>query len=256
MRKAMKKTPAKKPQATAPKAIPRKTALQKASVESVLLRDLRELIVTARERVASAVNSALVMLYWNVGQRIRQDTLKGQRAEYGKEILPTLSAKLVPEFGEGYGVRNLARMIRFVETFQNAEIVATLSRELGWSHFVEIIPLKDPLQREFYAEMCRLERWSVRQLRKKISGAIYERTALSRKPEKLIERELKQLREEGRVTPDMVFRDPYLIARKAPEFIRGDIRAIVRNGKGFSLAVKHNPLFRWYYLAHSCVMPL
>ncbi|HWQ34765.1 MAG TPA: DUF1016 N-terminal domain-containing protein [Blastocatellia bacterium] len=131
------------------------------------------------------------MLYWNVGQRIRQDILKGQRAEYGKEILPTLSAKLVPEFGEGDGVRNLARMIRFVETFQSAEIVATLSQELSWSHFAEIIPLKDQLQREFYAGMCRLERWSVRQLRMKISGALYERTALSRKPEKLIARELQ-----------------------------------------------------------------
>jgi predicted nuclease of restriction endonuclease-like (RecB) superfamily len=102
-------------------------------------------------------------------------------------------------------------MCQLAEYFPDAEILSTLSKESGWSHFVEIIPLKDPLQREFYAEMCRLERWSVGQLRKKISGALYERTALSRKPEKLIERELKQLREERQLTPDMVFRDPYFL---------------------------------------------
>ncbi len=82
---------------------------------------------------------------------------------------------------------------------------------MTWTHFLALIPLKDPLQREFYAEMCRLERWSVRALRSRIDGMLYERTALSKRPAKLIEQDLKALREEDRLTPDLVFRDPYVL---------------------------------------------
>jgi len=91
------------------------------------------------------------------------------------------------------------------------QIVSTLSRQLGWSHFVEIIPLEDDLKRDFYAEMCRIERWNVRTLRQKISGMLFERTALSKKPEKLIREELDTLRAEDKLTPDLVFRDPYFL---------------------------------------------
>jgi hypothetical protein len=129
-----------------------------------LLHDVRELILATRERVASAVNAGLVMLYWQVGQRIRKDIMQEKRAEYGQEIFSTLSRKLVVEFGQGFSQQNLFRMARFAEVFPEPKIVAALSQQLGWSHFVEIIPLKDPLQREFYAEMCRIERWSVRRL--------------------------------------------------------------------------------------------
>jgi len=109
-----------------------------------LLPEVRELILGARQTVAYGVNAALVRLYWQIGRRIRQDILREKRAEYGEEIF------------------------------------STLSRELGWSHFVELLPLKKHLQRDFYAEMCRIERWSVRRLREKIGGLLYERTALPR----------------------------------------------------------------------------
>jgi predicted nuclease of restriction endonuclease-like (RecB) superfamily len=82
---------------------------------------------------------------------------------------------------------------------------------LSWSHFVGILPIKDDLQRDFYAEMCRMERWSVRTLRKKIDGMLYERTAISKKPEELVKKELSALRDEDRLTPDLVFRDPYFL---------------------------------------------
>jgi predicted nuclease of restriction endonuclease-like (RecB) superfamily len=176
-----------------------------------LLADIRELILSARQNVARGVNSALVMLYWRVGARLRVEILRESRAEYGKEILSTLSKELVMEFGRGFSWPNLSRMMAFSEAFPEAKIVATLSKELGWSHFVEIIPLNKPLQREFYAEMCRIERWSVRLLRRKIGGMLYERTALSRKPDKLATLELRQLREEDKLTPDLVFRDPYFL---------------------------------------------
>jgi len=102
-------------------------------------------------------------------------------------------------------------MIQFAEVFPDREIVASLMRQLTWTHFIELMPLDKPLQREFYVEMCRVERWSVHTLRQKIGGMLYERTALSRKPEQLAALELKQLREEDKLTPDLVFRDPYIL---------------------------------------------
>ncbi|OGP88607.1 MAG: hypothetical protein A2157_04580 [Deltaproteobacteria bacterium RBG_16_47_11] len=176
-----------------------------------LFKDLRSFIIEARKDVARSVNSALVILYWKVGQRIRQDILKEKRAEYGEEILSTLSRKLVAEFGSGFTARNLANMVRFAEVFQGEKILHTLCAKLSWSHFRLIIYLDDDLKRDFYAEMCRLEGWSVRTLEKKIAGMLFERTALSKKPEKVIREELDYLRSEDKLTPDLVFRDPYFL---------------------------------------------
>jgi len=178
---------------------------------TVLLADVRELILHAREGVARAVDAGLTTLYWHVGQRIRQDILKEKRAEYGEQIVSALSAQLEQEYGRGFGTRNLFRMVRFAEVFPDPKIVSALRTQLGWTHFRAIIALDDPLKRDFYAEMCRLEGWSTRTLEKKISSMLYERTALSRKPDKLIRQELKQLREEDKVTPDLIFRDPYIL---------------------------------------------
>ena len=176
-----------------------------------LLREVRQLIEQSRAGVAHAVNSALVLLYWEVGHRIRTEILKSNRATYGDEILSTLSKELTQEFGRGFSWPNLSRMARLSEAFPQREIVSTLSRQLGWSHFVEILPLKDDLQRDFYAEMCRIEQWTVRTLRAKLQGMLFERTALSKKPAELARKELLALRDEDRVTPDLIFRDPYFL---------------------------------------------
>lgn len=176
-----------------------------------LLSDVRELILQAREGVARAVDSGLTTLYWHVGRRVRQDILKQKRAEYGEEIVSALARQLEIEFGRGFGEKNLRRMIQFAEAFPDENIVAALRRQLGWTHSKAIIPMTDPLKRAFYAEMCRIERWSTRTLEKKIGSMLFERTALSRKPEKLAAMELKQLRAEDKLTPDLVFRDPYIL---------------------------------------------
>lgn len=102
-------------------------------------------------------------------------------------------------------------MIRFAEVFPEKEIVHALSGQLSWTHFREIIYLEDNLKRDFYAEMCRIERWSTRTLHARIQGMLYERTALTKKSEKLIKQELAALRDEDRMTPDLVFRDPYFL---------------------------------------------
>lgn len=176
-----------------------------------LLNDIRLMIEETRSSIAVTVNAGLTMLYWQIGKRISDEILKGERAEYGAAILPTLSAKLVPLYGEGFGERNLARMTKFAAVFPDEQIVSALLTQLSWSHFVEIISVEDQLKRDFYAEMCRIERWIVRTLRDKIGGMLFERTALSKKPEMLVRTELAKLRDEDRLTPDLVFRDPYFL---------------------------------------------
>jgi len=176
-----------------------------------LLSDIRQVIETARQQTARAVNSTLVTMYWQIGRRIRQDVLKNARAEYGKQICSTLSNKLVAEFGSGFSRPNLQRMLQFAEVYPDSQIVSALSTQLSWSHFVELIPIEEHLKRDFYAEMCRVERWSVRTLRHKIGHLLYERTAIAKKPADLIEQDLAALRDEDRMTPDLVFRDPYFL---------------------------------------------
>jgi len=139
----------------------------KAITPKALLKDLRDLIATARQDVARQVNAALVLLYWPVGKRIKQDILKEKRAGYGEQILPTLSAELMKDFGVGFTARNLANMVRFAEVFPDEEVLHTLCAKLNWSHFRLIIYLDNDLKRDFYAEMCRIERWSTRTLEKK-----------------------------------------------------------------------------------------
>jgi predicted nuclease of restriction endonuclease-like (RecB) superfamily len=176
-----------------------------------LLADLRQLIDASRQSAAIAVNMAQTMLYWRVGQRILEDVLGHRRAGYGQEIVATLSRQLVQEYGRGFEEKNLRRMLQFAEVFPDEPIVATLWRHLSWSHFRELLPLKRPFQREFYAEMCRIEGWSVRTLHERIDSMLYERTALSRKPDDLIRTELAELRRQGDVQPPMLLKDPYVL---------------------------------------------
>jgi len=115
------------------------------------------------------------------------------------------------EYGRGFSEKSLRHMLQFADMFPDEAIVSALMRQLSWTHFLSIIYLKDPLQRDFYAEMCRIERWSTRTLQKKIGSMLYERTALSKKPDALARDELNALRDHDTLTPDLVFRDPYFL---------------------------------------------
>ena len=176
-----------------------------------LLIDLRQLIEQTKHNISQAVNAGLVVLYWNIGKRIRTEILANQRAEYGETIVSALSKQLTAEFGRGFSGKSLLHMIRFSEVYPDEQIVSALMRQLTWSHFVSIIYLKDSLQRDFYAEMCRVERWSTRTLQAKIDNMLYERTAVAKKPEQVIAKEIEKLRNEDKLTPDLVFRDPYVL---------------------------------------------
>jgi predicted nuclease of restriction endonuclease-like (RecB) superfamily len=201
----------KKPSKPKSRAMALSTSRSGAPTEKRLLADIRGLVEAAREQVAQAVNSTLVTLYWHIGRRIRQEVIGQKRAEYGERIVNRLSTLLAAEYGRGFNRPNLFRMIRFAETFPDEEIVSALRRQLSWTHFRELIAFDDPLKRDFYAEMCRIERWSTRTLRAKIDGMLYERTAISKKPHEVVRQDIDALRKEDRLTPDLVFRDPYLL---------------------------------------------
>jgi predicted nuclease of restriction endonuclease-like (RecB) superfamily len=176
-----------------------------------LVNELGVMIDAARQQVAVTANAALTTLYWQIGHRVQTEVLAGRRADYGEQIVAAVSRQLEARYGRGFGEKNLRRMIQFATTFPDQEIVATLRRQLGWGHFKLLIPLKDELTRSFYAEMCRVEGWSTRDLDERIDSMLFERTALSTKPETLIRKELSALREKGDLSPALVFRDPYML---------------------------------------------
>lgn len=179
-------------------------------IDTSLLHDLKRLIIESKKKVYQVVNVEITILYWNIGKRINQDILKYDRAEYGKQILPTLSAELQNDFGKGFSNKNLYKMIRFYTIFPDAQILSTLSGKLSWSHIVELLSIDDKLEREFYTKMCIESNWSVRKFRERKNSMLYERTALSKKPESVISEELIQLKE-GKLNSDFIFKDPYIL---------------------------------------------
>src|SRR3990172_3169477 len=114
---------------------------------SSLHAEIRELILSARNQVAQAVNAGLTMLYRQVGDRIRREILKEKRAESGADIVSALGRQLEQEFGRGFSEKSLRRIIQFAEVFPDQRIVVSLIRELSFTHFIALIPLRDPLPR-------------------------------------------------------------------------------------------------------------
>jgi predicted nuclease of restriction endonuclease-like (RecB) superfamily len=203
----MAKTRQRKPRASVEKPLARIVN----DVTPTLLADVRHLIDAARQNVATAVNAELTWLYWQIGRRIQQDILGNERAEYGKQIVYALSTQLTKEYGPGFKQASLFQMVRFVDAFPDEKIVYALRIQLSWTHIRSIIYIEDPLARAFYTEMARLERWSTRTLQERINTLLFERTAISKKPENVIKAELQSLKHSDRLSPDLVFRDPYVL---------------------------------------------
>jgi predicted nuclease of restriction endonuclease-like (RecB) superfamily len=176
-----------------------------------LVGDIKTLIAESRQQLVVAVNSAMSMLYWSIGKRINDEVLQNQRAEYGKEIVVTLSRQLEVEYGKGWGEKQLRQCMKLAETFPEKEIVYTLCRQLSWSHIRLVMFMDEALKRQFYIEMCTLEKWSVRTFQERINSMLFERTAISKKPELTIQNDLDQLKNEKLLSVDLVFRDPYFL---------------------------------------------
>ncbi len=172
--------------------------------------ELRTLIASSRQRLAGAVNAELTRLYWSVGQRLRTEVLGGaDRAKYGDQLIDRVGDQLAQEFGRGFEAKNLRRMVQFAQAFPQPEIVATLSRQLSWSHFVNLLPLKTEPARQFYASQAATNTWSVRELRHQIDRKAFERTVLAalqtHTPAQV------ELVETAHTTPAQVFKDPYFL---------------------------------------------
>jgi len=176
-----------------------------------LFESIRNIIEESRKRVAFTVNSELTVLYWKVGQLIAENILNKSRAGYGEEIIENLSKSLLNHFGKGWSKQQLWNCIRTAEIFADEKILYALSRELSWTHIRILIFIDNDVKREFYMQMCRIEKWSTRQLSERIDSMLFERTAISKKPDKLVHQELTELSNKNKLTPDLVFKDPYFL---------------------------------------------
>lgn len=174
-----------------------------------LFEQIKNLIEQTKNNVAIAVNSSLTMMYWNIGKLINDEVLQNKRAEYGKEIIATVSQQLIKQYGKGYSYSALTRMMKFAKNIDEKNI-ATLSQQLSWSHFKELIVLEDTLKIEFYAQMSIAQNWGVRTLRERIDSMLYERTALSKQPDELIKYELDNIKQEE-FSKNMILKDPYFL---------------------------------------------
>lgn len=179
--------------------------------EIQLYSDVYHIVERSRQRLATTINAEICMMHWQIGKRIKDDVLYNQRAEYGKQIVKNLAEQLTQRFGKGWSDRKLLHCIRAAYTFTKDEIVYAVRTQLTWTHLRSLMFIDDQLKRKFYMEMTRLERWDTRTLDQKINSMLYERTALSRKPEEVIKQELEQIQSTNTLTPDVIFRSSYFL---------------------------------------------
>ena len=148
-------------------------------LDSLLVHDLVEIINQGKKKAVAKVNHALILVYWQVGHKINTHILENQRAEYGKEIVAGISSLLFESYGATFRERNVRRMMQFADLFPDFEIVSPLATQLSWSHFVELLPIKDPQERNFYALKSAEETWSKRELRRQIERKAFERKEIA-----------------------------------------------------------------------------
>ena len=169
------------------------------------------LIEDAREKIASTINEQMVILYWNIGKMIKEEVIRAERAKYGRQVVQSLSAQLTSRYGRGFSSQNLWYMVQLFEAYPILQSLIGELKGLSWTHIITILPIKDDLKRKFYAALCTAERWSTRTLKQRIGSLLYERTALSKLPAKTIEKQLRELKEKDKMTPELVFRAPYVL---------------------------------------------
>jgi predicted nuclease of restriction endonuclease-like (RecB) superfamily len=167
---------------------------------STLLNELSSLIEDSKRHVQRTTNSALTLLFWNIGKRINDEILNNERAKYGKQIVASVSAQLEMKYGRNFEVKNVRRMMQFAQQFSDYQIVVTLSRQLNWSHFLVLLPIKTVEALQYYINHSIAEIWSVRELRNQISRKAFERNELAN-----IQLSAQQ--------PDLLntFKDPYIL---------------------------------------------
>lgn len=172
---------------------------------------IKSLIETSKSSTLKTINSELIILYWKIGKYIQKDILDKADKIYGENIVTELSKRLTSHYGRGFSKSGLSRMTNFYRKFKEFEIVATLSQQLSWSHFVELIKIENELKREFYIAMTINEGWSVRIFKDRINSMLFERTAISKKPEETIKKDLELLFNQKIMSESLFIKDPYIL---------------------------------------------
>ena len=180
-------------------------------IDTALFAEVKTLIQSTKQQAAVSVNAELTMLYWQVGKRIADEVLKGERAEYGKQIIKELAKQLTESCGKGWTNKQLLHCLRFAETYPDNQIVYALRRQLSWTHIRSLMYIDDDFKREFYLTMAVQEHWSTRTLTERIDSQLFERTAISKKPAQTISQELQLLRDSGQVNQNLILKDPYVL---------------------------------------------
>ncbi|WP_281636720.1 PDDEXK nuclease domain-containing protein [Flavobacterium marginilacus] len=199
-----------------------------------LYNELSFLIEQSQYQVVIQTNSVLTLLFWQIGFKINNEILNNNRADYGKQIVPTVSAQLENKYGRNFTEKNVRRMLRFAEQFPDKQIVVTFSRKLNWSHFIELLPIKNPEAKLFYADQVSQQLLSVRDLRKLISTKTYERTTIANIQASPSTNQLQN-----------TFKDPYLLdfLNLGNAYLEKDLEQVILNdlekfilelGKGFT----------------------
>lgn len=180
-------------------------------INNNVFNEIINLIDQARHKVVVTINEQMILLYWNIGMIIKEKIIKNRRSKYGKKIIPSLSKELANKYGKGFSAQNLWYMLNFYQEYPILQSMIGEFKGLSWTHIITLLPIKDKLKRNFYTTLCLKEIWSVRILKDKINSMLYERTTLSKLPEKTIENQLKELKSSNKMTPEIIFRDPYVL---------------------------------------------
>ena len=176
--------------------------------EDSLYSKIAAILEQNRKSVAVAVNTAMVRTYYEIGRSIVENEQKGSaRAEYGKEVLKNLSARLTANYGKGFSLTNLKQMRDFYLTYQIGQTVSD-QFTLSWSHYLFLMRIDNPAERNFYEIETKNSNWSLRELKRQFDSALYERLAVSKDKESV-----KKLSQKGSVveSPADIVKDPYIL---------------------------------------------
>ncbi len=152
-----------------------------------------------------------VMIFTHLSEFNDDDSIAELTEKSGKQIVVELAKQLTAAFDKGWSKSNLAQMVKFSTCFLDFEIAQTLSGQLSWNHFVQLIAIEKPVKREFYISLSQQERWSTRTMAQRIDAQLFERTLISKKPEDTVFLALKKLREDGLYNQELLLKDPYLL---------------------------------------------
>jgi predicted nuclease of restriction endonuclease-like (RecB) superfamily len=150
---------------------------KKVSLDIVL--EISALIEESKQQVVRTANSTLTLLFWQVGKRINEEVLKNERAQYGKQIVATVSAQIELKYGRNFNEKNVRRMMKFASEFSDFEILPPLAAKLSWSHFIELFPLKSIESKIYYAQNAIENNWGKRELRNQIERKAFERNEIA-----------------------------------------------------------------------------